>query len=251
MIIHQGDICYPFSMQEITSDRFWLSPFYALRITTVFLTYPSELWPSSALGINCRLNFERHFSAVCRVVRSGKATFSLVRDRVLETLRLMASELKSDVSPNSTNPAYLTYIMDYITLYCICQEFFEIFLVGVWFLWVETKAQTKNRYKLAHPSCLLKKDIEVNSLSLLSEHWFAFSKRPRCFPNFQTMSNKPQRGGARCQNRTALLVPKTRVLPLHFILHITSPESESNRQPQIKCPPCTKRRSIVTMVLYH
>ena len=27
-------------------------------------------------------------------------------------------------------------------------------------------------------------------------------------------------GGARCQNRTALLVPKTRVLPLHFILLI-------------------------------
>ena len=26
--------------------------------------------------------------------------------------------------------------------------------------------------------------------------------------------------GARCQNRTALRVPKTRVLPLHFILHI-------------------------------
>ena len=49
---------------------------------------------------------------------------SLVRDRVLETLRLMASELKSDVSPNSTNPAYLTYIMDYIILYCICQEVF-------------------------------------------------------------------------------------------------------------------------------
>ena len=58
-------------------------------------------------------------------------------------------------------------------------------------------------------------------------------------------------GGARCQNRTALLVPKTSVLPLHFILHITRPKSESNQQPQIKCPPCTKRRSIVTMVLYH
>ena len=127
MIIHQGNICYPFSMQEITYDRFWLSPFYTLRITTVFLTYPSELWPSSALGINCRLNFERHFSAVCGVVRSGKATFSLVRDRVLETLRLTASELKSDVSSHSTNPAYLTYIMDYIILYCICQEFFDFF----------------------------------------------------------------------------------------------------------------------------
>ena len=194
MIIHQGDVCYPFSMQEITYDRFWLSPFYALRITTVFLTYPSELWPSSALGINCRLNFERHFAAVCGVVRSGKATFSLVRDRVLETLRLTASELKSDVSSHSTNPAYPTYIMNYIILYCICQEFFEFFMAGVWFLWGETNAsKTKNRYKLAYPSCLLKKDIEVNSLSLLSEHWFAFSKRPHCFPNFQTMSNKPQR----------------------------------------------------------
>ena len=32
---------------------------------------------------------------------------SLVRDRVLETLRLTASELKSDVSSHSTNPAYL------------------------------------------------------------------------------------------------------------------------------------------------
>ena len=53
---------------------------------------------------------------------------SLVRDRVLETLRLTASELKSDVSTNSTNPAYLTYIMDYIILYYICQEFFEFFL---------------------------------------------------------------------------------------------------------------------------
>ena len=52
---------------------------------------------------------------------------SLVRDRVLETLRLMASELKSDVSSHSTNPAYLTYIMDYIILYCICQEFFNFF----------------------------------------------------------------------------------------------------------------------------
>ena len=30
----------------------------------------------------------------------------MVRDRVLETLRLAASELKSDVSSNSTNPAY-------------------------------------------------------------------------------------------------------------------------------------------------
>ena len=54
---------------------------------------------------------------------------SLVRDRVLETLRLMASELKSDVSPNSTNPAYLTYIMDYIIFYCVCQEVFLFFAV--------------------------------------------------------------------------------------------------------------------------
>ena len=150
-----------------------------------------------------------------------------------------------------TTPAYLTYIRDYIIPYWICQEVFEIFMAGVWFLWVETNAsKTKNRYKLTYPSCLLKKDVEVNSLSLLSEHWFAFSKRPRCFPTFK-QCQQTTTGGARCQNRTALLVPKTRVLPLHFILHITRPKSESNRQPQIKCPPCTKRRSIVTMVLYH
>ena len=31
---------------------------------------------------------------------------TMVRDRVLETLRLTASELESDVSTNSTNPAY-------------------------------------------------------------------------------------------------------------------------------------------------
>ena len=30
----------------------------------------------------------------------------MVRDRVLETLRLAASELKSDVSASSTNPSY-------------------------------------------------------------------------------------------------------------------------------------------------
>ena len=110
--------------------------------------------------------------------------------------------------------------MDYIIFYCICQEVFEIFMAGVWFLWVETNAsKTKNRYKLAYPSCLLKKDVEVNSLSLLSEHWFAFSKRPRCFPTFK-QCQQTTTSGARCQNRTALLVPKTRVLPLHFILHI-------------------------------
>ena len=37
----------------------------------------------------------------------------LVRDKVLETLRLTASELKSDVSTNSTNPAYFGYIISH------------------------------------------------------------------------------------------------------------------------------------------
>ena len=109
---------------------------------------------------------------------------SLVRDRVLETLRLMASELKSDVSPNSTNPAYLTYIMDYIIFYCVCQEVFYFFC---------SLGFTAN-----HTSYLfgLSFDTETGIHLLLDS------------------------SGARCQNRTALLVPKTRVLPLHFILHI-------------------------------
>ena len=143
----------------------------------------------------------------------------------------------------------LHYVLYHI-LFHLSRVFWNFF-AGVWFLWVETKAKNKKPLQaLAYPSYLLKKDIEVNSLSLLSEHWFAFSKRPHCFPTFK-QCQQTTTGGARCQNRTALLVPKTRVLPLHFILHITRPKSESNQQPQIKCPPCTKRRSIVTMVLYH
>ena len=109
---------------------------------------------------------------------------SLVRDRVLETLRLMASELKSDVSTHSTNPAYLTYIMDYIIFYCVCQEVF-LFFCSLGF----TANHTSYLFGLSF-------DTETGIHLLLDS------------------------SGARCQNRTALLVPKTRVLPLHFILHI-------------------------------
>ena len=88
-------------------------------------------------------------------------------------------------------------------------------MAGVWFLWVEIKTQTKNRYKLAYPSCLLKKDIEVNKSFLVVRALICFQQASSLFLDFQTTT-----GGARCQNRTALLVPKTSVLPLHFILHI-------------------------------
>lgn len=187
MIIHQGNICYPFSMQEIIYDRFWLSPFYALRITTVFLTCPSELWPSSALGINCRLNFERHFAAVCGVVRSGKATFSLVRDRVLETLRLTASELKSDVSSHSTNPAYLTYIMDYIILYCICQEFFDFF--GWRLISMGRNKGQKQKPLQACPSFLsLEERYRSQQSFLVVRTLICFQQASSLFPDFQTMS---------------------------------------------------------------
>ena len=99
----------------------------------------------------------------------------------------------------------LDYIEDHITQIKICQEVFEIFMAGVWFLWVETNAsKTKNRYKLAYPSCLLKKDVEVNSLSLLSEHWFAFSKRPRCFPTFK-QCQQTTTGGEAIWLRTIIL----------------------------------------------
>ena len=36
------------------------------------------------------------------------SSWALVRDMVLETLRLTASKLKSDMSTNSTDPAYLS-----------------------------------------------------------------------------------------------------------------------------------------------
>ena len=46
----------------------------------------------------------------------------------------------------------------------------------------------KNRPTLSHRLILLtfwRKMQKSPSLSLLSEHWFAFSKRPRCFPTFK------------------------------------------------------------------
>ena len=136
---------------------------------------------------------------------------SLVRDRVLETLRLMASELKSQF--HQSRISNLHYGLYHILL-----------RLSRGFLFFCSLGFTAN-----HTSYLFGLSFDTETgIHLLSDP-----------------------GGARCQNRTALLVPKTRVLPLHFILHITSPESESNRQPQIKCPPCTKRRPIVTMALYH
>ena len=71
--------------------------------------------------------------------------------------------------------------MDYTTLYCVCQVFF-----------------CSLGFTANHTSYLfgLSFDTETGIHLLLDS------------------------GGARCQNRTALLVPKTRVLPLHFILHI-------------------------------
>ena len=91
----------------------------------------------------------------------------------------------------------------YHTLLHLSRAFWNFF-AGVWFLWVETKAKTKNRHKLAYPSCLLKKDVEVNSLSLLPEHWFAFSKRPRCSPTFK-QCQQTTTGGEAIWLRTIIL----------------------------------------------
>ena len=73
--------------------------------------------------------------------------------------------------------------MDYIILYCVCQEVFLFFSLGF------TANHTSYLFGLSF-------DTETGIHLLLDS------------------------GGARCQNRTALLVPKTRVQPLHFILHI-------------------------------
>ena len=64
-----------------SGDSIWqvlIEPVLNFTDNNGFLNLPIWILPSSALGINYRLNFERHFAAVCGVVRSGKATFSLV-----------------------------------------------------------------------------------------------------------------------------------------------------------------------------
>lgn len=70
---------------------------------------------------------------------------------------------------------------------------FEIFMVyGLFSIGRKQPIRKKNRHKLAHPSCLLKKDIEVTKPFLVVRAYaLLFNKRPRCFSNFQTMHNKP------------------------------------------------------------
>ena len=109
--------------------------------------------------------------------------------------------------------------MDYITPYCICQVFF------LFFCWrLISIGRNKGPNKQPLQACLSFLSLEeryrshqvfpcCQNIDLLSVSVLTVS---RTFKQCQQTTT----GGARCQNRTALLVPKTRVLPLHFILHI-------------------------------
>ena len=113
----------------------------------------------------------------------------------------MASELKSDVSSHSTNPAYLTYIMYYIILYCVCQVFF---LIGVWFLCgVETKAKNKEPLQaLAYPSYLLKKDIEVIKSFLVVRTLICFQRASSLFLELSNNAQQTITSDGEWQTRT-------------------------------------------------
>ena len=140
------------------------------------------------------MNFERHFSAVCGVVRSGKATFSLVRDGALEAPRLTASELKSDVSSHSTNPAYLTYIMDYIILYCVCQEVFEIFYDrGLISMGRNKRQQNKKPLQACLSFLSLEERCRSQQSFLVVRTLICFQQASSLFPELSNNVNKPQR----------------------------------------------------------
>ena len=118
-----------------------------------------------------------------------------------------------------TTPEYLTYIMDYITLYCICQDVF-------WFFCWRLISMGRNKGPNKKPSqaCLSFLSLEERCRSqqsfLVVRTLICFQQASSLFPELSNNVEQTTTGGARCQNRTALLVPKTRVLPLHFILLI-------------------------------
>ena len=109
--------------------------------------------------------------------------------------------------------------MDYITLYCICQDVF-------WFFCWRLISMGRNKGPNKKPSqaCLSFLSLEERCRSqqsfLVVRTLICFQQASSLFPELSNNVEQTTTGGARCQNRTALLVPKTRVLPLHFILHI-------------------------------
>ena len=48
----------------------------------------------------------------------------------LEPTMSLTTDLQSAALPIPLTDPYLIYIMDYITLYCICQEFFDFLWPG-------------------------------------------------------------------------------------------------------------------------
>ena len=78
--------------------------------------------------------------------------------------------------------------MYYTIFCCFCQEVLKNFFGGYLISIGRNKTQTKNRYKLAYLSCLLKKKVEVTKSFLVVRTLICFQKASLLFPDFQTMS---------------------------------------------------------------
>ena len=80
------------------------------------------------------------------------------------------------------------WCMYYTIFCCFCQEVLKNFFGGYLISIGRNKTQTKNRYKLAYLSCLLKKEVEVTKSFLVVRTLICFQKASLLFPDFQTMS---------------------------------------------------------------
>lgn len=121
--------------------------------------------------------------------------------------------------------------MDYITLYCICQEVFYFYGRGLISMGRNKRQQNKKPLQACLSFLPFEERYRSQQSFLVVRTLICFQQASSLFPELSNNVEQTTTGGARCQNRTALLVPKTRVLPLHFILHITRPKLESNQQP--------------------
>ena len=94
---------------------------------------------------------------------------------------------------HSTIPAYLTYIMYYITLYYICQEFFIFFGRGLISMGRNKRQQNKKPLQACLSFLSLEERCRSQQSFLVARTLICFQQASSLFPELSNNVNKPQR----------------------------------------------------------
>ena len=108
----------------------------------------------------------------------------------------------------------------YHTLLHLSRGFWNFYGRGLISMGRNKRQQNKKPLQACLSFLLFEERCRSQQSFLVVRTLICFQQASSLFPELSNNVEQTTTGGARCQNRTALLVPKTRVLPLHFILHI-------------------------------